>query len=369
MKKTQEDNTKPEVTVDENAPSVDVSNDENAETPTDEAAPEVEQPTLFDADAFTKEEVADVADAIEEPVSTEELEQMEETFSWDSIESEPDIQTEEEIEDVMTEEEPTTPQEAYQERAQEKTTDDLSDPSSPDDQKDNAWKSVAKELNIEAEDYNDFISKAKEKTTKEQVVISEDSNLNRINKLLSLDSESRIRAVLGENSEYTEEDIDDFIDNAKDNGNLKFEDKNILGQLKKQKDDYVSFMQKKEQDKIALADENVKNFKKNLDSNLSKTENILGGEISNDDRKAVSSFISTGKFQEELLKDPNTLIEAAFFVLNKPKIQKIWSAKGKSAGKKEFLDKLAPTKQVKKSALVDNENENVGFDASKFVNG
>ena len=192
-----------------------------------------------------------------------------------------------------------------------KIVDDLNKPEAPEDSKDNSWKQVAYDMGITAESYEDFLTKAKQGSS--QVVA--DAGLVKIDELLKQEGETLIRSVLKDNPEYSPEDIDEYVENAKSNNSMKWEEKNIINTLKKQKEEHTQDLERKSEHKVATQLENAKRFEKSLKERLSKTESILSGSIDDAQRKAVFEHITGGKLQDRLVNSVDGLVEVAFFDL------------------------------------------------------
>lgn len=286
-------------------------------------------------------------------------------FSWDQLEDEDPLYDDD---PGASMENPTDDEPAIDEP---KGENDTAQPASPDDAKENAWKQVAKDLNIEAETYADFVEKVKQSTT-ETVYVTEDQNLSQINKVLSMTPEDRMSFVLKENYDYTDEEVAEEIQNMKDTKSFNREDKKIQAQFKQQRTKYIEYLEAEKAKKTAAQTEAQKNFTDNLKTSLSKTESILGGSISDTERDAIFNYITSGKLSEELLANHDDLIETAFYRLYRDKIMKIWDAKGVSKGKQNFLKHLSPKRGKRapnEPVVTDERGEGDGFDPDRFLAG
>ncbi len=293
-------------------------------------------------------------------------------WNWEDIDDN-DLKTEEEIAEELEAQKKAAengeeaegakkPEAKKPDPEEPKRIDDLN---KPDDvgTKDDSWKKTAYDLGIQADTYEDFIEKAKTAPAG----TAGDTTVAKIDELLKLTGESLIRSVLKDNPEYTDEDVDEYIEIAKTNNNIKFEEKNIRNELNKQKTTYNENLKRFNEDKAAKQQEYSKRFETDLKEKLSKTESLLGGQIGDTQRDAIFNHITGGKLQEALVGSVDKLVDVAFFDLYQDKVIKALKQQGASQGRKDLLDNLTPNRTKSGTRIPINSDQAKTFDPNKFL--
>lgn len=290
-------------------------------------------------------------------------------FSWDDLGKEDNAGDEDQPADIyQTTDEINSSVNGQDDKQDKGGSDDTNKPANDNKTQDQTtedpWKKIAADMGIVADDYTDFLSKVKSSQTS----VSADSTISRIDGLLQLNGESLIRAIAKDNPEYTDEDIEKIISKAKNDDHVDIEAKRIKSDLKIQKANYENYIKTQDQQKVAKRKESADKFESSLKDKLSKTETILKGRISDQDRKSLFSHITSGKFQDGVVGDVDRLIKLAWFDLNESKVMKIMEDKGISKGKQDFLANLGSSRSsAGKSSPVDMQDARKGFDPTKFV--
>lgn len=335
-----------------------------AEAQNQEEQKEKKEEIKFDPSSFLSEEEKDKGEEgeNEEPVESsrednesEEQEKDEDDFSWDDLE----------ISEEAAKEKMEAGDKVDTEKAEEKPEKEQGEAEEPkaEEGSDEPWMQISKDLGIEAKSYEEFVEKVKKQP--EKVYVSGDEKISSVDKILSMSTEDRIKAVMSGDKRFSKEDIDEFIEINKRNGTLKFEDKKIISDLERYKENRINSLKTAEAKEEAARAERIKNFDAALTDSLSKTNAILGGAIGADERKAVKEYIASGKFQDELVNNTDALLETAFFRLYRPKVVKMLENRGVTKGKRSVLENLTPTKKKSNGmAIADESGE---FDPDRFM--
>ena len=281
----------------------------------------------------------------------------EETAKEEEVEEVEEVEEEEVEEEVKAEEEPVVEEEKKEEpvAVEEKPVEAAS-----------SWETLANDLNIKAESYEDLIGKIN--ILKTPSYIDEDETISGINEVLKLKDEDLFKAYKTYVEGFSEDESEEILDALKHNGMLKFEIKKARRFFQKQKAGYINKIKGNKQDNNAKRVEAQEHFTNQIKDIVSKTEKIFDVVAFKDDQKEeIQDYILTGKFQKDVLADPKSLIDFAYFNKYKDVITKILTQQGESKGIKSMIDNQKPLKG--KSSYTISDKQKGIFDPDKFLSG
>ena len=172
-------------------------------------------------------------------------------------------------------------------------------------------------MGVSASSYEDFLNQMKQRT-QETVYVTEDKTIVNLNNMINLqDSDLIKRDLMDSNPEFTAQDADDYVHRLKDAGTFTFEAKKIRGGLKKQREQYLGYLEQEKVKKEKMAQQGAHEFESAFKTAASKTKSLYGGQISDAENKATVDYFLSGQFQKDLLNDADHLFEVSFFAKNK----------------------------------------------------
>lgn len=281
----------------------------------------------------------------------------------DRAASESEVEEEEEPEAAVEEE---VKEEEKEEVVAEETVEKLEEATEETAEENKSWESLAEDLNIKAESYNDLIGKIN--TLKAPAFIDEDDTISGINEVLKLKDEDLLKAYKTYVEGYSEDEADELYTAFEDNGMLKFEIKKARKFFENQKASYIGKIKDNKKENNAKRVEAQEQFTNQIKNIVSKTEKVFDVVAFKDDqKKEVQDYILTGKFQKDVLANPKSLIDFAFFNKYQDIVKKVLTQQGESKGIKSMIANQKPLKS-KTNYTVSDKQKSI-FDPDKFLSG
>jgi hypothetical protein len=193
-------------------------------------------------------------------------------------------------------------------------------------------------------------------------------------KTLSLKDEELVRKVL-ESDGLTGDLLEKAIKKHKSDGTIDVEAEMIRSRVRKRIDEEVQKESQKVKNEEAMRLQRQAESRKLLKDHLDKTETMFGFKMVKDAkdlpkvREGMVKYIESGKFMDELLKDAESIADAAWFQRNKKSIIKALQNKGIQAGKKEILENMGNHTKDESGRIINPDPEKTDFNPSKFVTG
>ena len=149
---------------------------------------------------------------------------------------------------------------------------------------------------------------------------------------------------------------------------LKFEIKKARKFFENQKQSYIGKIKENKKENNAKRVEAQEQFTNQIKDIVSKTEKVFDVVAFKDDqKKEVQDYILTGKFQKDVLANPKSLIDFAFFNKYQDIVKKVLTQQGESKGIKSMIDNQKPLKS-KTNYTVSDKQKGI-FDPDKFLSG
>ena len=286
-------------------------------------------------------------------------------YDWNDIGNK-DLEPEPEPEPEPEEEPELEPEELGEGPFGKKETvkTDIAEIHSPDDGSRN-WTDVATELGIQAQNFTELIEHIKSN----RLIVEGDDKIININTLLAKSPREKVTDVMRAQANWNEEEIEEYIDKLESEDNLKYTVKQIDSDLLRQKQQHISLLEKKKKDEQQQKYRTQLQFTEALKSNLGNKQQILGGSIDDSARNKIYSHIISGKFQDSIISNMDTLVELAFFNVNKDKVLAALKQSGISEGKKIALSKFRTTQPMKKNGMIVKDKSTAGFNPDEFMAG
>lgn len=295
---------------------------------------EVQAEETVQAEDTNKQEAATSGEA------TEGTEGNNEDFSWDSIE------VEQKPEQAKTEEQP-----------KEEDWDAVDSNTKSFD-----WNEVGSEFGVEAKSKDEFVQQVKSLI---ENPVQDNDKINQIQEFIKRNDEELVIADM-QASNFDNDYIEDTVTKLKESGLLKREALQIRTQLQK-------FVQKERQN---IRDEQVKaeresiqaqqKAKQELQSHLKGRQEFFGGKVTNNEKRKLYNYITTGDFSKEIFETHANVAEAAFLWKNKDKIFKMIRTQGVEQGKSKILNNItSPSQNTRSQNSFTPKSE--GFDPKAFL--
>jgi len=314
----------------------------------------------FDPSAFLSDDAVEAVKTMtdeeqpQEATSGETTEtENDEGFSWDSVETNTEVEAKVDEPEAETKEQET------------EDWDDVEEEVAEEEQSSSAeldWENISKEAGIEATSKEEFIAKVQD-AMKPQV--SDNEAIKNLNSFLELSDKDLVIADMRA-SKYDDDAIDDTIDRLTDAGLLKREATLIRQQLTKhihsEKDRLRNEKVQVEKQKAEKATKS----RKELQNFIRNKEEFFGGKISQKDKKQLYSYITKGDFAQDIFESHANVAEAAFLWRNKDKIFKMIRTQGVEQGKSKVLDGITSPSRGNRSSN-SFEAPSKGFDPNKFL--
>lgn len=264
------------------------------------------------------------------------------------------------------------------------STDDSVKSSLSDEQ----FKAFADEIGLEVKNPEEFkkavieledsleASEARIKELEEKLAnngVSTNDNVKKLENLKAKDDEDLVKLDL-EKQGFSAEEIEEAIDTYIDNNLLGIEakkirktiDRAIVTEQKKfaQTTEQAEAMQQKEREESVKA----------LSEHINKTETMFGLKIAKDEeslskvRKGHLSYITSGKYLNDITKDSESLSQSAWLWKNREVIMKAIGNENFNKGKEQILNDIG-NPEVSKTQRYKGPDDNDGFDPKKFVFG
>ena len=229
-----------------------------------------------------------------------------------------------------------------------------------------SWKTLANDLNIEAENYQDLIGKIN--TMNSPSYIEEDETITGINQVLQLKDDDLLKAYKTYVEGYDQEESNEIIETLQKNGMLKFEIKKARKFFQTQKNNHVEQLKKSKEDNNAKRVQAHDQFTNQIKDVLSKTEKVFDVVMFKDEqKKQIQDYILTGKFQKDVLANPKALVDFAFFNKFGDIVRSVLTQQGESKGIKSMINNQKPLKS--KSNYTISDKQKGIFDPDKFLSG
>lgn len=277
-------------------------------------------------------------------------------------------QSEEEEEEPVAETEEVTSEEVKEEVEEKEEVDETQEvlAEAEEEKTDDSWKSLAEDLNIEAESYQDLLGKIN--TMKAPAYIDENETISGINQVLSLKDDDLLKAYKTYVEGYDQDEAEEILETLNKNGMLKFEIKKARKFFQNQKQTHIEEIKKNKEDNNAKRVQAHDHFTNQIKDIVSKTEKIFDIVLFKDDqKKQIQDYILTGKFQKEVLADPKSLVDFAYFNKFRDMVTKVLTQQGESKGIKSMIENQKPLKS-KTSYTVSDKQKGI-FDPDKFLSG
>ena len=176
---------------------------------------------------------------------------------------------------------------------------------------------------------------------------------------------------------HTEENADRFVEDAIKDGSLKRNAELVRTQIDRQvaleQENQRKFAEQQDSQMQADAEEN----KKAIRSYLKEQDQMFGFNIakSQDEAKKIKEkharYITEGGFFNEITKDPQSVVEAAWLWKNREVVLNAFKTRGRNEAVKDFMEKQlgVPSKLSKSDQLAKAPSNPGEFDPQKFING
>ena len=324
-----------------------------------EQVEETKDEKAFDVNAFTEEIIADKTEKEEVNEESKESEEIEDG-TWDSITIDKPEVEEEELEE---EDEDWDAEEVEsKENTDEEKEKDL------DQNADVDWVKVSNELGIEASSKEQFVNAVNQIIEKQSGDANKNVTSDSITMLESLIKLSN-RELLAEEMKadgMDEYDIDESLDKMEDSGVLKRESTRIRRQLKNalknEKQNIQNNKQKTEKEKVEALSQN----KKDLQNHLKSVDSYFGGKVSQNEKRNLYKYITSGKFNDEIYDSHANVAEVAWMWRNKEKIKKILFSEGFEKGKAHIFNGIT-SPSTNRSSKPNPKIKSGEFDVSEFM--
>ena len=318
----------------------------------------------FKPDAFiTEEETEEGEKEEQEEKKPEDTESEDDSFVWDI--GGDDEESEDELDKSPTSEtEPTQENNSGQEQVLANDTFD------------NSVFDEFKKVGINAKDTNELLGQVKqliEDNVSYQTKYVTNDKIDFWKKTLSLNNKELVKKILTSEG-FEGEKLDQAIETYENNGTLEIEAtryrNNIRNRIKAEVDN-EGHKAKSDEAKQSQAQQEARN---QLNEHLNKSDTMFGFKMSKDKqslpkvREGHFEYIDSGKFMNGVLKDSQSISEAAWFQRHKETIIKALQNKGRQAGKQEILNDIhEATTDNTERILSPNDNSNE-FNPTKFTN-
>ncbi len=323
-----------------------------------------DKPQGFDPSSFLGGEAStpvepteqDSVSEVQEP-ETQEGDESDDSFSWDSVSNE--------VEQALEEEEQVeVKSEEVSEDDVELDWDDVEESSKEpsDAATDLDWGEISKEAGIEASSKEEFLEKVKN-ALKPQV--KDNDVIENLNSYLELSDKDLVIADMRA-SKYEEEAIEDTIDRLGDAGLLKREATLIRQQLNKHIHNEKDRLRNEKVQSEKQKEETSLKSRKELQSFIKEKEEFFGGKVSQKEKKRLYSYITKGDFAQDIFESHANVAEAAFLWQNKDRIFNMIRTQGVEQGKSKVLDGITSPSRGGRSTK-SFEPVKKGFDPNKFL--
>lgn len=305
----------------------------------------------FDISAFTGEDTSVAVETEEateevEETNSENVEETEDSFSWDNIKLE-----EEEVEST---EEETKEEDAWE---FENETEEEEVPSAETKA---SWEKLANDLGLEVESY-------------EQLVNAIDSAVNpvpvneKVNQLRSYLKYTDKQLMMADfvSQGMTKEEAKQEVDSLASIGLLKREALALKRDIKNAADTeerrLVQEQQSLEQEELEAVEDN----RKELIGYLKENEKFFGGKVSKKEREDIFKYVTSGGFDNDMNASHANVAQMAFLWKNHKKIFKMVSNDGFEKGKSSVLDNITSPDLGRRAGARKNPKPQ-GFDPTAF---
>jgi len=168
--------------------------------------------------------------------------------------------------------------------------------------------------------------------------------------------------------------LDQAVETYENNGTLEIEAtryrNNIRNRIKAEVDN-EGHKAKSDEAKQSQAQQEARN---QLNEHLNKSDTMFGFKMSKDNqslpkvREGHFEYIDSGKFMNDVLKDPKSISEAAWFQRHKETIIKALQNKGRQAGKQEILNDIHEATTDNTERILSPNDDSNEFNPTKFTN-
>jgi hypothetical protein len=213
------------------------------------------------------------------------------------------------------------------------------------------WESVAESLGIDADDYESFIDtlKSQQKLAEKGVT---NERIDTFNNLIKLDDESLMRKELKARG-FNEEEIEDEIDILIENNTIRSKAREVRKELESIVETEKANAAKPAPQSDAMQQQELEEAREELETFMSKTDNMFGGKINSKQKEEHVDYISSGAFFEEVTDNPESMAQAAWLWKYKDQILKGMKSNGFEKGKSAILDRMTNPETVRKTNIPD----------------
>ena len=213
------------------------------------------------------------------------------------------------------------------------------------------WESVAESLGIDADDYESFIDTLKgQQKLAEKGVTNE--RIDTFNNLIKLDDESLMRKELKARG-FNEEEIEDEVDILIENNTIRSKAREVRKELESIVETEKANAAKPAPQSDATQQQELQEAREELETFMSKTDNMFGGKINSKQKEEHVDYISSGAFFEEVTDNPESMAQAAWLWKYKDQILKGIKSNGFEKGKSAILDRMVNPETVRKTNIPD----------------
>jgi hypothetical protein len=297
-------------------------------------------------------------------IGDNEVEKKEESPTDEAVEEEDKEKVEEDTKDEdasFTWDEDTEKKEEETEEGEEK--EEKEEENEEDDEEGEGWESLAEELQIEAESYEEF----KDTLLQQKELASAGATNKTIESLkgfTKMEDEELMRTEL-KAQEYSDEDIDDEIDIMVENGTIRQNARRVRKDIEKAIKAESEKVLSGEETLDAKQQEEADEIRAELKEHMSKTGKIFGGKVSEKQKKEHFEYIDSGDFFDDISKDATSIADAAWLWKNKDRILKGYKTKGFEQGKASVIDSLSHPETSRSTRIP--EPDTGDFNPGRFI--